>query len=219
MRPFLQIAAQGTTDRPVLIQNMRVTTIETSPPLTGIAVGCTIQGFDAQLRGIAVNLDATPPTVDYKSDSNAPFGFTLAKGETESFVVSASAAKAAYRWRIEFDVVVNGVADTLEVGGKEGFTTTVKPAPYTAWQWNYYEDAWTHRNPSTNLVDKFPHRSRYQPPIKLQRRPSFAANLLGPTSAAECCVSSAKLLRKRSRGPKRSPTDSVLLALTSSLRL
>src|SRR5271156_1650172 len=36
------------------------------------------------------------------SDSNAPFGFTLAKGETESFVVSASAAKATYRWRIEF---------------------------------------------------------------------------------------------------------------------
>ena len=50
---------------------------------------------------------------------------------------------------------VSTPVDTLEVGGKEGFTTTVEPAPYTAWEWNY-EDAWTHWNPSTNLVDKVP---------------------------------------------------------------
>ncbi|HME15842.1 MAG TPA: hypothetical protein VKG83_10420 [Mycobacterium sp.] len=98
---ILQISAQGATDKAVLIQNMRVSIIQTSPPLTGLGVECPTAG-NAQLRQIAVNLDATPPTVDYKSDSNAPFGFTLAKGETESFVVSASAAKATYRWRIEF---------------------------------------------------------------------------------------------------------------------
>jgi hypothetical protein len=136
----LQIAAQGTTDKPVLIQNMRVSIIDSSPPLTGIAVGCPTAG-GAQFQSIAVNLDATPPAIDYSSAANARFGFTLAKGETESFVVSAFAAKATYRWKIEFDVVVNGVADTLQVGGNEGFTTTVDPPPFTSWDWNY-TDGW-----------------------------------------------------------------------------
>jgi hypothetical protein len=144
----LQISAQGATDKAVLIQNMRVDIIETSPPLTGIGVECPTAG-NAQLREIAVNLDATPPTVDYTSDSNAPFGFTLAKGETESFVVSATAAKATYRWRIEFDVVVDGIADTLEVGGKDGFTTTVKP--HKAWSWNYV-DGWQLNDPDSSAI-------------------------------------------------------------------
>ena len=144
----LQISAQGATDKAVLVQNMRVDIIETSPPLTGIGVECPTAG-NAQLREIAVNLDATPPTVDYTSDSNAPFGFTLAKGETESFVVSATAAKATYRWRIEFDVVVNGIADTLEVGGKDGFTTTVKP--HKAWSWNYV-DGWQLNDPDSSAI-------------------------------------------------------------------
>jgi hypothetical protein len=144
---YLQIAAQGITDKPVLIQKMRVRIIASSAPLTGIAVQCHGQGR-AELREIAINLDATPPTVDYKSDSNAPFGFTLAKGETESFIVTATAAKATYRWKILFDVVVNGAATTLEVGGKDGFTTTAPPATVwdawgpRAWDWNHFDHDW-----------------------------------------------------------------------------
>jgi hypothetical protein len=156
----MQITAQGTTDKPVLIQNMRVSIIDNSPPLTGIAVGCPMAG-NAQLRAIAVNLDATPPTVDYKSDSNAPFGFTLAKGETESFIVSATAAKATYRWKIQFDVVVNGAAATLDVGDNDGYTTTVHP--YREWRWNY-EDGWDLYDPDSTNQTSIP-GSQPLPPI------------------------------------------------------
>jgi hypothetical protein len=158
---ILQINGQGTTDKAVLIQNMRVSIIETAPPLTGIAVRCPAAG-NAQLRAIAVNLDATPPTVDYTSDSNAPFGFTLAKGETESFVVSATAAKATYRWGIEFDVVVDGVAATLEVGVKDGFTTTVRP--HKDWDWNYI-DGWELYDPDASSIPPTVAASDPLPPI------------------------------------------------------
>ncbi|OMC56562.1 hypothetical protein A5747_07200 [Mycobacterium sp. IS-836] len=132
----VQIVAQGTTDKAVLLKSMRVSVIDTSPPLTGIGVVCMSQGV-AQRRGISVDLDAKPPTVDYKSDSNAPFGFTLAKGETETFLVSARAAKATYRWKIFIDVVVNGKTKSLEIGGKDGFLTTAPPSPDSEWSWDY----------------------------------------------------------------------------------
>jgi hypothetical protein len=149
-KTVVQIVAQGTTDKPVLIESMNVNVIETSPPLTGIAVACPTAG-NAQLRAIAVNLDAAPPAVDYKSDSNAPFGFTLSKGETESFIVTATATRATYRWKIQFDVVVNGVKDTLEVGAPDGYTTTAPPAPYSAWEWDY-QDTWSRGDPSTGSL-------------------------------------------------------------------
>ena len=139
----VQIVAQGTTDKAVLLQNMRISVIDTSPPLTGIGVLCMPQGV-VQQRGIAVDLDAKPPAVHYQSDSNAPFGFTLAKGETESFLVSAKAAKATYRWKILIDVVVNGATKSLEVGGKDGFITTAPPAPDAQWMWDYVDSYWMH---------------------------------------------------------------------------
>jgi hypothetical protein len=138
----LQITAQGMNDKPVLLQNMRVKITDTSAPMSGIAVRCPPAG-NAQLRSIAVNLDATPPTVDYQSHSNAPFGFTLQKGETESFIVTAKAAKATYNWTVELDAVINGTAKTLHVGPTNGFTTT--PKPTAAWEWNY-KDSWTNGN-------------------------------------------------------------------------
>ena len=151
---LVQIAAQGTSDKPVLIQNMRVRITDTSPPMNGIAAECQSQGL-AERRGIAVDLDATPPTVDYKSDPSAPFGFTLAKGESELFMVSATAAKATYRWKIYFDVVVNGATDTLEVGGKDGFITTVAPAQDAMWEWDYVDSYWI-RIEGNRIVDRIP---------------------------------------------------------------
>jgi hypothetical protein len=151
-KTVVQIDAQGVTDKSAAINNMRVSIIDTSPSLTGIAVTCPSAG-NLRVHAAAINLDATPPTVDYTSDPDASQGYTLAKGETESFIVSATAAKATYRWKIEFDVVVNGVADTLEVGGKDGFTTTAAPVTGSAWEWNY-QDGWSRPNPAdaTNMI-------------------------------------------------------------------
>ncbi|GAC1635697.1 MAG: hypothetical protein NVS4B6_02970 [Mycobacterium sp.] len=139
----LQIAAQSTTDKPVLLQNMRVSVIDTSLPLTGIAVECSEPGAALQPRYFEVNLDAGQPRAVYKSDTDAPFPFTLAKGETESFIVTATAAKATYRWKVLFDVVVNGKKGTLQVGDTDGYTTTVHPNRVWRWGdgWNLYDQA------------------------------------------------------------------------------
>ena len=139
----LQISAQGMTDQPVLLQNMRVKIIDTSAPMSGIAVWCPSAG-NAQLRSITVNLDATPPAVVYQSASNTPFGFTLQKGETESFIVTAKAAKATYRWTVELDAVINGTAKTLHVGPPDGFTTT--PKPTVSWEWSWEDNGASWRN-------------------------------------------------------------------------
>jgi hypothetical protein len=147
----VQIVAQGTTDKAVLLKNMRVTVIDTSPPMTGIGVVCMSQGV-AQRRGIAVDLDAKPPAVDYKSDSNAPFGFTLAKGETETFLVSAKAANATHRWKIFIDIVVNGATKSLEIGGKDGFLTTAPPSREAEWSWDYVNLYWLHGGGHTDQL-------------------------------------------------------------------
>lgn len=160
----VQIAAQGTTDKPVLIQNVRASVIDSSPPLTGIAVDCSpvdsapppsgtnvppnaVTQGPLEVREGVVILDASQPAVVFQSGYKKPLAFTLKKGETESFAVSAIAAHATYRWKVQLDVVVNGVADTLEVGGKNGFTTTAEPAPHTAWEWNW-KDGWDRSDPA-----------------------------------------------------------------------
>ncbi|WP_085078361.1 hypothetical protein [Mycobacterium palustre] len=143
-RTVVQIVAQNRTDKPVLVQRMRVTIVDGSPPLTGIAVSCTDRRpAAAEPRQLAVNLDAAPPGVEYISGpSKAPFGFTLANGQTESFVVSAFGTRATYRWKIDFEIVVDGVATTVPVGDKEGFTTAaglpscgVAPAGKPCWSY------------------------------------------------------------------------------------
>jgi hypothetical protein len=162
----VQITAQGTTDKPVFIRNIHVDIIDRSPPLTGIEVSCPVGGL-GEARPVVVNLDTTPPAVDYKPDCQrvqgcepetstrvkSPVGFSLAKGETESFIVSATAAKATYRWKLYFDVVVNGEEAPLAVGS--GFSTTALPSgPHTAWGWNW-KDAWTsYGNPDPDLNQK-----------------------------------------------------------------
>lgn len=162
-RTSLQLVLQGRSDSAVLISSMRVRILSKLPLKEGIPVACPTAG-EAQIRSISVNLDSTPPAVDYRSNSGAPFGFTLAKGETETFLVTAHAARATYRWAIDLDVVVDGVRKTLNVKGPDGFWTTATPSG-PDWEWNY-RDAWLLSSSGSNSV-----------------RPSVPAGTpLGPTS-------------------------------------
>jgi hypothetical protein len=86
--------------------------------------------------------------------------------------------RQTYRWKIYFDVVVNGEEASLEVGDDDGFSTIAEPASHTAWSWNW-ADAWTRGDSSTKLSEKVPHRSHYQPPIRFSAA-LFAADLLTP---------------------------------------
>jgi hypothetical protein len=135
----IQIVAQGRSDQAVLITTMNVLILLKTDPVQGIPVRCPSAG-EAQVRAITVDLDAAPPKVSYESNSGAPFGFTLAKGETETFVVTASTARSTYRWRLQLGVVVDGKRKTINVGPAEGFATTASPKS-AFWDWNF-KDAW-----------------------------------------------------------------------------
>jgi hypothetical protein len=120
---------------------LRVNILRRLPRLTGIPVLCP-SAAEAQVRAVTIDLDRVPPRVKYASPGGAPFGFTVAKGETETFNVIASATKARYRWLIDLDIVVSGHKRTLRIDeGGEPFETTA--APHRGWwTWNY-RDAWS----------------------------------------------------------------------------
>jgi hypothetical protein len=145
-RTSLQLVLQGESDSAVLISAMRVRVLAKLALQDGIPVACPTAG-EAQVRSISVNLDTTPPTVDYRSNSTGTFGFTLAKGETETFLVTASASRATYRWAIDLEVVIDGARKTLRVGEPDGLWTTARPSgPH--WEWNF-RDAWSLVSPDS----------------------------------------------------------------------
>lgn len=149
----LQFTAQSASDKAVLIQSVQVKIIETSPSMSGIAVTCPSAG-NAQIHAISIDLDATTPTAVFTSTApDAANAFNLAKGETESFVVKATAAKATYRWNLKLNLVVDGQPKSIDVGGTAGFTTTVGPAPDEAWEWDYGEkNEWNHYGPDPETI-------------------------------------------------------------------
>jgi len=137
----LQLVVQGKVPDPVIISVLRVKILQRSPRITGVPVVCP-PAAEAQIRAVAVDLDAIPPQVTYQSGSNKHFGFTVKEGETETFNIVASTRRADFKWLIELDLVVSGKKRTIEVSDNgQPFETT--PATGQAWwSWNY-SDAWS----------------------------------------------------------------------------
>jgi hypothetical protein len=132
----LVLIVQGKVDKAVLISGMRVSVISRSSPMHGIPVACASAGA-AQNRAIEINLDRRRPHATYRSGSGAPFGFTVAKGETETFNVVATTHHGRYRWVIKLDLVVGGRKQTIRVDDHgRPFETTPSPKEHS-WSWNY----------------------------------------------------------------------------------
>jgi hypothetical protein len=145
----LQLIVQGKVADPVLISAMRVKILERLPRVTGVHVECP-PAAEAQIRAVAIDLDAIPPHVTYQSGSDRPFGFTVQEGETETFNMVASARRAHYRWLLELDLVVSGKKRTIQVsdGGRPFETTSTTGRAW--WEWNY-RDAWSLSTPGREL--------------------------------------------------------------------
>ncbi|MFC5644814.1 hypothetical protein [Kitasatospora cinereorecta] len=137
----VQIIAQGQTDSAVLIRAMKIKVLAKAVPLQGIATVCATAG-GVSSRGLATNLDDIQPEVSYSGAEGSPFGFTLAKGETESFNLTATAEAGYYRWQIVLDTVVDGKPQSLTIGPAQGFETTSGNSNAPAWSWNW-KDSWS----------------------------------------------------------------------------
>ncbi|MFF9090487.1 hypothetical protein ACF1BE_29660 [Streptomyces sp. NPDC014991] len=135
----LQVAVQGAASQQVQINNMRVILLKREKPTPSVGLSCPSAGA-ANLRPITIDLDQAVPRARYQAKGRL-FGFTVNKGDIETFLVTATAKKARYTWYLELDVVSQGKKATVRVDnyGKPFITA---PAPESlGWSWNY-SDAW-----------------------------------------------------------------------------
>ncbi|MFB4269197.1 hypothetical protein [Nonomuraea sp. GTA35] len=136
----LRVYAQGRSEKAAVITGININVLEKGPPSQGIPASCPTAG-EVTFRTFTINLDVSPPKISYDSNSGAPFSFTLAKGETEAFTITAISKRATYRWALSLNVLVEGEQATVPIGSPTGFTTTAfKVQRY--WEWDFHT-AWT----------------------------------------------------------------------------
>jgi hypothetical protein len=137
----LQVVVRGTGDGTVVINGMRVVIDTRVAPVGGIAVICPTAG-DLSQRKVTIDLDRAAPSAHYEAADGRAFGFTVANGEVESFLVTATTVSHLVSWHLELELVSGGETRTVRVDrGGEPFTTAAAPAG-GGWEWNY-QDAWS----------------------------------------------------------------------------
>ncbi|MFI2651233.1 hypothetical protein [Micromonospora fulviviridis] len=115
----VRLVVQGASDKGVLIEGMRARVIRRSanPAPGGTSLTCGGGQGTVTPRQVTMDLDDAEPSAEYatKVDGRLPlFGFTLEKGETEVFELSAT-TKGTVEWVIKLDLVVGGESQNVEV--------------------------------------------------------------------------------------------------------
>ena len=120
----LQVVVQGNIDDAVLISGMRAEIVDTRAPAAGTTVECP-PAAEAQLRSVAIDLDSPQPVGRYLRDGReTPFGFTIGRGETETFNVVATARERRYSWRLLLSLVVAGETQEIRIPEDETLLET-----------------------------------------------------------------------------------------------
>jgi hypothetical protein len=138
---MLAVVVQGKSDAAVLLSQLQPKIVSgPSQPKHGIQVSCPSQG-DAEMRAITVDLDRG--RTRYRSKSGAPFGFTVANGETETLDIVARTRRATYKWVLKLELVVAGKKEELTIDDHgQPFQTTGGPSrAWWSWNWDYH-GAW-----------------------------------------------------------------------------
>jgi hypothetical protein len=140
--PRFQIIVQGDSSDAVLISGIQINTVRRAPPIRGIDAVCPSAG-NASIRTLKVDLDAPGQPLIYANPSyqGEPIAFTLMKGETEIFDITASTSQYSYSFYVDLDLIVNGKSQTMRVG-VDGANSN---APFRAtayigqqhWVWDY----------------------------------------------------------------------------------
>ena len=140
-RTYLRLVVQGRTPSAMLIAGMRAKVVERRRPLVGTQLTCPSAG-DAEIRSMDIDLDGASTEAEYRTSKGIePFGFTLAKDETEVFDIRAVTKKCYCKWFLELDLVVDGKksVQTISDNGRP-FETTMR-SDSLRYEWNY-TDTW-----------------------------------------------------------------------------
>ena len=138
---MLAVVVQGKSDAAVLLSQLQPKIVSgPSRRKHGIQISCPSQG-DAEIRAITVDLDRG--RTRYRSKGGAPFGFTVAKGETETLDIVATTRRATYKWVLKLELIVAGKKEELTIDDHgRPFQTTGGPSR-AWWSWNWdYQGTW-----------------------------------------------------------------------------
>lgn len=131
----VRLTAQGTTDSAVIITGLSARVLGRKA-VNGLNVECTSQG-EAQIRVLTINLDSHNPYASYLMENRpSPFGFTLKKGETEVFDVTASTSSSEMTdWDLLLHLTVDGKEQSIEVQDRGKPFRTVGEHKGTWYDW------------------------------------------------------------------------------------
>jgi hypothetical protein len=132
----LQLALQSQAAGQLLIADARAVVVGNDRLTTGINVECLRAG-EADLRTLTIDLDSPNPRARYQFSSGRNFGFTLNKGEIETFLVTATAEKATYSWFLELTVVANEQASAIRIDDDGKPFRTTASTTGTVWTWDF----------------------------------------------------------------------------------
>jgi hypothetical protein len=149
----LRLIVQGTTDKAVVITGLGAHILNRKL-VTGLNVGCPSAG-QAQIRVLALDLDSPNPSATHLiRGKRSPFGFTLRKGETEIFDITATTVKPEMvEWNLRLDLTVDGRPQSIEVQDRGAPFRTVAAPKGSSYDWTDYwvTDNGVRRSPFENL--------------------------------------------------------------------
>jgi hypothetical protein len=140
-----RVVVQGNSDLPVILDGMSARIIRRVSTAGAVPVGCGSAG-NATVRSIQINLDANPPLAEYHTVyGKQPFAFTLNKGETEIFDITAvsNSPNVVTVWDLVLNAVIDGQEHTyvIEDRGRPfetaGWTPGTDKNTYT-WTMDWY---------------------------------------------------------------------------------
>jgi hypothetical protein len=138
---YLRLVVQGQEARSIVLTGMRAKIVEREPPLQGTQLACPSAG-EAEIRSIDIDLDEPSPEAQYKTpEGTKPFGFTIAKNETEIFDIRVTTEKCYCSWFLELELIIDGHKRVHTIGSQgDPFRTTASTASLV-YSWDY-QNTW-----------------------------------------------------------------------------
>jgi hypothetical protein len=147
----VSVVVQGNTSDAVYVAGMRAHVLSEGTPAEGVLGVCPSAGTVTP-RDVVLDLDASRTGKYVTSGRAAPFGFTLARGETEVFHVTATTRRHAVRWLLELDLVVAGAHRTIVVS-EDGRPFATSAYAETLPRYVFEEGTW---HPSHSAITALP---------------------------------------------------------------
>jgi hypothetical protein len=148
-----KLVLQSQANAPTYVAGVRAHVLSKGRPIRGAVVRCPAQGVVTE-RSVLIDLDRSGDGRYVRSGHRQPFGFTLRRGESEIFKISAGTRAHAVRWLLEVDVVTDGEHRLVTVrNNMRPFLTSAIDPRAGVYQWNY-ADAWIVASANPNQPDR-----------------------------------------------------------------